>query len=204
MVHPIYTYGTRVLKQKAKPVDKVDEGLLKLIMDMFDTMHGASGIGLAANQIGKLRRVIVVDLSDVEEPKESEEPAETTGFKNHPPIALINPEIVSSEGLWSMEEGCLSIPGVRDMVDRPERIRIRYKDTNFRDVELEADELLARVILHEIDHLDGILFLDHLSAPKKKIHREQLKGIQRGEIDVAYPTITATAGKLGIELTKGA
>jgi len=196
MILPIYTYGTRVLKAKAKPVKKVDAEVIKLIVDMFDTMHAASGIGLAANQVGKLQRVIVIDISDVENDKDAPVRDGIPVFKSHPPIALINPEVAASERAWSIEEGCLSIPGVRDVVERGEKITVRYKDTNFRDVELEADGLLARVILHEIDHLDGVLFLDHLAPEKRKEHKVELKKIQKGEIDVDYPVVTATAARV--------
>lgn len=213
MVLPIYTYGTRVLRRKVKPVARIDEELIELIMNMFDTMHAANGIGLAANQVGELQRVIVIDISDVDEEsirergstrqehttnlEESKEPK-----KNHPPIVLINPEVLSSEGIWQIEEGCLSIPNVRDQVERAEKIRIRYKNTNFRDIELEADSLLARVILHEIDHLNGVLFIDHLSNEKRKVHKEQLRKIQRGEIEVEYSVMTASQGA-GVESAKG-
>ncbi len=204
MILPIHTYGTKVLKSKAKPVQKIDDELIKLVLDMFDTMHAADGIGLAANQVGELKRVIVADLSDVEETKEPNTEEEKIRFKNHPPIALIDPEIISLEGTWTMEEGCLSIPAVRDSVERAERIKVRYKDTNLRPTQLDADGLLARVILHEIDHINGVLFLDHLSAQKRKVHKEQLKKIQRGEIDVAYPVITAASAKVALESARGA
>lgn len=166
---------------------------------MFDTMHAASGIGLAANQVGKLQRVIVVDISDIEEDKETMDPETKRRFKPHPPIALINPELISSEGTWTMEEGCLSIPNVRDQVERDEKITVRYKDTNFRDVQLETDGLLARVILHEIDHLNGVLFVDHLSPQRRRVHREQLKKIQQGEFEVEYPVVTAVSQKVETE-----
>lgn len=195
MILPIYTYGTKVLREKAKPVLGIDESIVKLIMDMFDTMHAASGIGLAATQVGKHHRVIVVDISDVDEDRESG-PGHAQRFKAHPPIALINPEVVHVNGKWTMEEGCLSIPGVRDVVERAERITVRYKDTNFRDVELQADSLLARVILHEVDHLNGVLFLDHLTPQKRKEHREQLKKIQKGEFEVDYPVVTSAAKRI--------
>jgi peptide deformylase len=176
---PIYTYGASVLKKKAKPVTEVSDSVVKLIMDMFETMRNANGIGLAATQVGNLRRVIVIDVSDLEE---------TKGF---PPFAMINPEVVSEEGSWPMEEGCLSIPDIRDEVERAETIRVKFKDAQYKDVEIEAGGLLGRVILHEIDHLNGILFIDHLDAKKKKVHAVALKQIQRGEIDVSYPVVTA-------------
>lgn len=179
-VLPIYTYGTSVLRKKAKAVPSVSDDVVRLIMDMFETMHAANGIGLAATQVGSLHRVIVIDISDLEETKEVK------------PLALINPEVVAGEGTWVVEEGCLSIPGVRDEVERQETIRLRFKDANFKDAELEAGGLLARVILHEIDHLNGVLFIDHLPGPKKKHHAKMLKEIQRGEMEVTYPVVTAT------------
>lgn len=180
-VLPIYTYGTPVLRRKAKTVEKVDDAVIRLIVDMFETMHAASGIGLAANQIGVLRRVIVIDVSDASE--------ETKEIK---PLVLINPEIISQNGLWTMEEGCLSIPDVRDDVERPELIRFRFRDANFNEAELEAGGLLGRVVLHEIDHLNGTLFLDRLSTAKRRTHSESLRRIQRGEIETGYPIIPAS------------
>ena len=178
-VLPIYTYGTSILRKKAKPVQKIDDGIIKLVMDMFDTMRKASGIGLAANQVGNLHRVIVVDVSDIEEYSETK------------PLVVINPEVIEQDGNWIMEEGCLSIPDVRDEVERPERIRIRFKDTNFESVEMDVEGLLGRVLLHELDHINGILFLDHLAPKKRKAHTDALKKIQRGEMEVAYPVVTA-------------
>lgn len=178
-VLPIYTYGTPVLRKRAKAVTAVTDDVVKLVMDMFDTMHAASGIGLAATQVGSLLRVVVIDVSDVEE------------MKGVMPLTLINPEVLSREGSWIMEEGCLSIPAVRDEVERSDLIRVRCKDTLFKDVELEAAGLLGRVILHEIDHLDGVLFIDHIANERKKLHRKVLKEIQRGEMEVNYPVVTS-------------
>lgn len=176
---PIYTYGAPALRKKAHPVKSVGDDILTLVMDMFQTMRSAGGIGLAATQVGSLNRVIVIDISDCE------------GYKEVKPIAMINPVLVESVGRWTVEEGCLSIPEVRDEVERAGRIRVRYRDTSDRETEIEAEGLLGRVILHEMDHLDGILFLDHLTPERKKAHRDQLKQIQRGEMDVAYPVVTA-------------
>jgi len=178
---PIYTYGTSVLRKKAKLVDKIDDDVIKLVMDMFETMRKANGIGLAANQVGSLRRVIVIDLSDMEEYKESK------------PFVLINPEIRTQEGTWVMEEGCLSIPDVRDEVERVEHITVRFRDTNFEEVELETGGLLARVVLHEMDHLNGVLFLDHLAPKNRRTHDEDLKKIRHGEMEVSYPVVTAAS-----------
>jgi peptide deformylase len=178
-VLPIYTYGTAVLRKKARPVKELTDETIRIIMDMFETMHNASGIGLAANQIGVLQRVVTIDLSDMEETKDLK------------PIVLINPVVVSQEGSWTMEEGCLSIPDVRDEVERGERIHVRFRNADFADSELEAGGLLGRVILHEIDHLNGVLFLDHLPSPKKKLHSLQLRKIHKGELEVPYPVVTA-------------
>ena len=177
-VLPISLYGTEVLRQRAKPVAALSDEIVRLVMDMFETMHNASGIGLAATQVGSTQRVIVLDISDMEETKDLA------------PMVIINPEIVSREGAWVMEEGCLSIPEVRDDVERAENIRLRFKDGQFREIEIDANGLLARVLLHEIDHLDGILFIDHLPKSRRKLHIKALKDIECGEVEVAYPVVS--------------
>ncbi|HTY59553.1 MAG TPA: peptide deformylase [Bacteroidota bacterium] len=176
-VLPIYIYGQSVLRKKARPVRNTSEELSVLARDMIETMRKANGIGLAANQVGDLRRIIVVDAGAIAESEEV------------PPIAMINPEVLAEEGTWTIEEGCLSIPEIRDEVERAEKIRVRYFDTDFRAQELSADALLARVILHEIDHLNGVLFLDHLGAVKRKLLRGRLNKLERGEVDVDYPIV---------------
>ncbi len=179
-VLPIYTYGAQVLRKKAKPVAAVSDEIITLVMDMFETMRAANGIGLAATQVGSLDRVLVIDVSDLEE------------TKGVPPLTVINPEVIFREGAWTMEEGCLSIPDVRDDVERAERIVVRFKDAQFKTVEIEAGGILARVLLHEIDHLNGVLFIDHISAIRKKLHHKALKEIQRGEVEINYPFVPAT------------
>ncbi len=178
-VLPIYTYGAPVLRKKAHPVKQVTDDVVALIMDMFETMRKAGGIGLAATQVGEVQRVVVIDVS------------ETEGLTDVKPFSMINPEVLEQTGSVRIEEGCLSIPDVRDEVDRAERIRIRFRDSNFDEVEAEVSGLLARVILHEIDHLNGVLFLDHLAPQRKTVHQEKLKQIQRGEMEVSYPVVTA-------------
>lgn len=181
-VLPIYTIDQPVLRKKARPVRKTDESLVTLAADMIETMRKANGIGLAANQVGSLHRIIVVDLSGMEE------------TRDFTPMVLINPEVYQEEGKLLMEEGCLSIPDVREEVERAEQIRVRYKDLEFKDHDDFADGLLARVILHETDHLDGILFFDHLNALKRKLLRGRLNKIRKGEIEVNYPIVSgATA-----------
>lgn len=174
---PIYLYGNDVLKKKAKHVAEVTNHDIKLIQDMFDTMHESNGIGLAANQVGELKQILVVDISDMDAGK---------GTK---PMAIINPTIIDEEGEWEMEEGCLSIPDVREKVRRAEKIRVKFNDLNMDEVELDADGMLARVILHEIDHLNGVLFLDHLSSTKRTLLRSKLKKIMKGDVETTYEIV---------------
>jgi peptide deformylase len=178
-VLPIYTYGAPVLRKKARTISAASDDILRLVLDMFETMHKAQGIGLAATQVGSLERVLVVDLSEME------------GFEEFKPMTVINPEITGAEDTWTMEEGCLSIPDVRGDVERAGTIRLKYRDANFREQEIEASGLLGRVLLHEIDHLDGVLFLDRMAPDLRSAHEEKLKKIEKGEIEVGYPIVTA-------------
>jgi peptide deformylase len=175
---PIVTYGHPALRQTAKQVQEVED-LRLLAENMFHTMHNAQGIGLAANQLNILKRIIVIDLSELED------------YKDMKPMVIINPEIIRQEGTWTMEEGCLSIPTVRDEVERSEKVRIRYIDLESKEHELVAEGVLGRVILHEIDHLNGVLFLDHLSPGKRKFHKGVLNEIKKGELEIPYPIVTA-------------
>ncbi len=180
-VLPIFTYGARVLRRKAQAVPKADNRIVELIINMFETMRKASGIGLAATQVGELDRVVVIDVSDVEE------------YKDLKPIVMINPEIVAKDGRVMMEEGCLSIPDVRGNVERPGEITVRFRDANFNLQELTADGLLARVFQHEIDHLNGVLFIDYLNEEEQKQVADRLKSIEKGVMEVDYPVVTADA-----------
>ena len=150
MLRTILTYPDPFLATKAAPVARMDASVRKLIDDMFETMYAASGVGLAAPQIGDGRRVIVVDVSPVE--------------KDVPPMAFVNPEIVSRRGLAEATEGCLSVPGVEGVVARPEYVVVKGLNELGEPARIEAGGLLARALQHEIDHLDGVLFLDRLSA----------------------------------------
>ena len=191
---PIYLFGTKILKKTAKPVELLDDSAVKLIYDMFETMHEANGLGLAATQVGDLRRVITIDISDVTEPSaegETEDTMHPTSTDLPRTLALINPEILSEDGKWSMEEGCLSLPNLRGAVERAEKVRVRFHNAEFKEQELLADGLLARVILHELDHLNGILFVDHVSKTKRSLLLPKLRKIRKGEIEVDYPVVTA-------------
>jgi peptide deformylase len=200
---PIYLYGTDALRKKAKPVSELDDALVRLVYDMFETMRKAGGIGLAATQVGEMKRVIVVDISAALEDEaagpsdlaDSNAPATSPVPEGVQTLVIINPEIVTAEGSWMMEEGCLSIPGIRGDVVRAKTIRVRFLDANLKPVELAADGLLARVILHEIDHLDGVLFIDHLSSAKRTLLKSKLNRIKKGDVEVSYPVVTAAEGR---------
>jgi peptide deformylase len=152
-VLPIRKYGDDVLRHPAKPVDDIDAPLQTLIDDMIDTMYAAPGVGLAANQVGVARRLMVIDLSVGKRPNECH--------------VFINPEIIDSLGEVTEEEGCLSIPDFVEVVTRPERVKLRYLDRKGVQREMWGEGLMARAMCHEIDHLNGTLFVDHLRGFKK-------------------------------------
>ncbi len=189
MVLPIYTYGTEALREETEPVEDNTEALQTLIDNMIETMYAASGIGLAAPQVGRSERLFVIDVTSMAD--ELEEDSETLPPQ---PMALINPEIVwESETVSDFEEGCLSIPDVRETVTRPERVEIQYLDRDFQEQSLEVGSMLARVIQHEYDHLDGVLFTDHLSAFRKRLLRRTLKRMARGDVEADYSLATPEA-----------
>lgn len=166
-VLPLVVLPDPRLKQVSEPVGPIDEGVRTLVADMLDTMYAAPGIGLAAVQVGVLRRIAVVDVTP--EPDEEEGGGEDAKAPARNPIVLIDPEIVwSSEEVRSHNEGCLSIPEYYEEVERPDRIRVRFRGLDGAEQELEADGLLATCIQHEVDHLDGVLFIDHLSRLKRE------------------------------------
>jgi len=175
-IREILTVPNPILKQVCKPVDKVDDALRALMDDMLETMYDAPGIGLAAIQVGEPVRVIVMDLQ--EKPEDAEPEAE--GVKN--PRYFVNPEIVwSSEELAPYEEGCLSVPEVYDEVLRPARVRLKYLDYSGNAVEEEASGLYATCIQHEMDHLNGVLFIDHLSKLKRDRAVTKVKKLVRSQ-----------------------
>jgi len=149
-----------ILKQKALPVDAVDSGIQTLVRDMFETMYAAKGVGLAAPQVGVLQRVIVLDTR----PRQPDSR----------PIAMVNPEIIATEGSTTYNEGCLSLPGEAEDVKRAARVSVRYLDEEGAPQTLECDELLAIAVQHEIDHLDGTVFVDHLSSLKRQFIRKRM------------------------------
>ncbi len=181
----ILKYPDPFLKTLAAPVESVDDSIRMLIDDMFETMYRYRGIGLAAVQVGVDKRIIVIDVPEIDldedldaapvtsfdEPDESDEPAERTRFV----LSLVNPEIVESEGKLVYEEGCLSVPGVNADVQRAAHVKVVALDRDGSRVEMEAEGLLAIAIQHEIDHLDGILFIDRLSRLKREFVKRRLK-----------------------------
>jgi len=185
---PIYLCSEPVMRKKAKPVKQPDAALRQLAADMLETMHNAGGVGLAANQVGSLQRILVVDVSEMEELKEVT------------PLVMVNPVVVREEGSSTMEEGCLSIPDVREEVERPERVTLRYKDLDWNDCEIDAEGFPARVIQHELDHLNGVLFIDRLNILKRKLLRGRLNKIRKGEIEVRYPVVSGEATKKPADL----
>jgi peptide deformylase len=165
------------------PVEDESPELQKLVDDMIQTMHGADGIGLAAPQVGRSERLFVVDLSPLADELSGE------GIElPEQPMAFINPEIVwESQEVGEFEEGCLSIPDIREYVARSETVRVRFRDRDFNEKEIEATGLFARVILHEHDHLEGVLFIDRISPFRKRLLRRRLKEMADGKVEADYP-----------------
>lgn len=186
MILPIRAYGDPVLKKVAQDIKPGHKGLTQLIADMYETMYAANGVGLAAPQVGESIRLFVMDTgagSSTEEGEAAPEGDEEAPMKK----VFINPYIVEEEGdEWAFEEGCLSIPGIREEVDRQPRIVLQYMDEQFKEHEEVFEGFAARVIQHEHDHLDGVLFLDHLPALRKRLLQGRLRDISRGKTDVTY------------------
>ena len=184
MVLPIIGYGAIVLKTKAKEIPADYPELNKLISDMYETMYDASGVGLAAPQIGKSIRLFVIDTS----PFDTDDFEQNSGFEvKSVKKTFINPVMIDESGEnASFEEGCLSIPNIREHINRKSDITIRYQDENFIDHQETFVGILARVIQHEYDHLEGTLFTDKISPFKKKLIKAKLNNIMNGKVSVDY------------------
>jgi peptide deformylase len=165
MIYPIVKFPDPILQQPAEPVTVFDAELRKLVDDMFTSMYDAQGIGLAAPQIGVSKRLTVIDLSFQKRPQDK--------------IVLINPEVVEINGKQVEEEGCLSLPEIRDRVVRAAEVKVRAQDADGKPIEVEGTELLARAIQHEIDHLDGILFIFRLSRLKRDLQLRKIRKLQK-------------------------
>lgn len=182
MIRPIVAYGDPVLKKEAEEVQEGFDNLSGLIEDMWETMYEADGVGLAAPQIGLSLRLFVADGTPFGEGEEGD--AGCKDFKR----VMINPVLFDlSEAQSSMEEGCLSIPGVREPVSRPVSIGVEYYDADWNLVEEHLDGLAARIVLHEYDHLDGIMIPDHIPAAKRMLLHGKLRDIGLGKVPVSYP-----------------
>ena len=168
MVYPIVKFGDPVLEKKAAIITEFDEELRKLADDMFESMYTAHGVGLAAPQIGISKRIAVIDVTFKEDPEAK--------------IVLVNPEIVHTEGRQTSSEGCLSIPEFREKVTRPMKVKVRAQNLEGKTIEVEGEELLARALLHETDHLNGKLYISHISALKRDLMKRKIrKLIKAGE-----------------------
>ena len=187
MILPIVAYGSPILKKEGEEIDENYKGLDQLIANMFETMYEANGVGLAAPQIDKSIRIFIVDASPFAEVEEDEEPDPmAAGLENFKKV-FINPIIEEEEGEeWGFNEGCLSIPNIREEVFRKPNIKISYYDEKWEFHEEEYDGYAARIIQHEYDHVDGILFTDHLSPLKKRLLKKKLTNISKGETDAKY------------------
>ena len=180
-VRTLHLLGSPVLRQKAAPVARVDDAVQQLVDDLLETMRAAKGVGLAANQIGVARRVAVVDI----------------GEEDPPPLVLINPVIVEpGDEQETAEEGCLSIPEIFGDVERPARVVVEALDRDGKKFRAEAQGYKARAIQHEIDHLDGILFLDHLSAVKRSLLLAKWKKSRKGQTGYLKEVTPEPAGEL--------
>ncbi len=180
MILPIVAYGDPVLRKETEEIDANYPDLKQLIADMFETMYHSKGVGLAAPQIGLPIRLFIVDAAGFNEDGEA---PELEGFKR----VFINPIIIEEKGKeWKFEEGCLSIPGIREEVSRKPELTIEYYNENFELVEEKLDGLGARVVQHEYDHIEGVLFVDKINPLKKQLIKSRLNAITKGEIKVGY------------------
>ena len=171
---PVKKYPSPELTTRAAEVTAIDERVRELVADMVDTMYAAVGVGLAANQVGVTERVAVIDLSVGEEADQV--------------IVMINPEITATEGSIAEDEGCLSFPGITEIVTRPEHVQMRALDLEGKIYTIEADGLLARAFCHEVDHLDGVLFIDRITGFKKeRVRREVRRNMEDGAWAEVYP-----------------
>ncbi len=165
MSHPIVKFGDEVLGKVASPVTVFDKELARLVKEMFESMYAAHGVGLAAPQIGISKHLAVIDITCGEDPKQK--------------LVLANPVIISTAGRQTEEEGCLSVPGFRENVKRPQRATVRAQDVKGKEFTMTGEDLLARVFCHEIDHLNGKLFLSHLSALKRDLIARKIRKLKK-------------------------
>jgi peptide deformylase len=177
MILPITAYGDPVLKTKAEPITKDYPNLKELISSMFETMYNAKGVGLAAPQVGLSIRLFIVDGAPFDEDEE------VKNFKE----VFINPKMIKEQGdRWKFNEGCLSIPGIREDILRKPQIELEYEDENFQKHRKVFTGMVARIIQHEYDHIEGVLFTDKISAMRRRLLKNSLLNISKGEVEVDY------------------
>jgi peptide deformylase len=182
MVLPIVAYGEPVLKKRAEEIKENSEDLQKLIADMYETMYNANGVGLAAPQVNKSIRLFVVDGSSFAEDED-----ESTHYMREFKHVFINPVILDEKGNeWGFNEGCLSIPGIREEVFRKEELTIKYQDENFKEQKKKFKGFAARIIQHEFDHLEGKLFVEKINPLRRQLLKRRLEEISKGDVDVSY------------------
>lgn len=188
MILPIYAYGHPILRKETEEIEELNEETKTLIENMFETMYGSHGVGLAAPQIGKALRLFIVDASPfAEEEAENEEEEKENEFLKTFKRVFINPIIEEEHGEeWGFEEGCLSIPGIREEVWRQDNVVLSYYNENWELVEEEFTGLAARVVQHEYDHIEGKLFTDYLSPMKRRLNKRKLTDISKGIVPVKY------------------
>lgn len=183
---PIYIYGMPVLREVAQDVELNKEELDPLVKDMFETMAAANGVGLAGPQIGKAIRVVVIDLDVI-----SDDLPEYKGFRR----AFFNAHVVETDGeMETMDEGCLSLPGINEGVKRAKKVHVTYYDEDFQFHDEWVEGFLARVMQHEFDHLEGHMFIDHLSALRKQMIRSKLNAFLKGKVRTSYKVKTVKKG----------
>ena len=172
-VRQIKTYGKEILRRRAKPVTDFGLELEALVRDMFQTMYASNGIGLAAPQVGISKRLIVIDIEDMD--------------AAYPPLALVNPELSGLEGKVSADEGCLSFPGLQGCVIRAQKLHVKAQTPRGDKIEFDAEDWMARVIQHEADHLNGVLFIDHIDKQELKNMSEDLQLLKEGKFPLGDP-----------------
>lgn len=186
MILPVVAYGHPVLREVAKDIDADYPGLQQLIADMWETMYHSNGVGIAAPQVNKPVRIFVVDTLQIVEGFDEEDRRQ---YPNEQPVkqVFINAHKLEEDGNpWLYNEGCLSIPKIREDISRKEKVRLRYLDEQFREQEATFEGITGRVILHEYDHIDGKLFIDHLGSLKRRLMRKKLEDISAGKVKTDY------------------
>ena len=186
MILPIMAYGLPVLRKECEEIDE-NSDISSLVNDMFETMYASSGVGLAGPQIGKSERIFIVDASPFAEPEEGQKMTENRRILKDFKKVFINPIIEDETGdIWPFSEGCLSIPGIREDVERKSIVKISYYDENWNFHEESFTGIAARIIQHEYDHIEGVLFTDHLKPLKRRLLKRKLDDISKGKVDVDY------------------